>query len=182
MRAGRGPPSPGGQGSVVGNFGPNTAAHRPEQPHEVTAACRKLQQLVGIGRIGHHHLVAVDAERECAERLQAFECFGGGRAGPHAALALGARDVPRAQLPRRLHRGAVHRNQIAPAVVQLQRGTRQRRVGHRLGLLHFGQLLPDEAVPVQRQDQRRVRAGHGRKRDTDERQTARANLFLYALK
>ena len=56
------------------------------------------------------------------------------------------------------------------------------RVGHHLGLLHFGEPLLDEAVPVQRENHRRVGAGHRRERDAHQRQAGCGDLVFDAFK
>src|SRR3990172_5499537 len=92
---------------VVSVITPDATANRPEQPHQITAARRDFDQIVGIGRVGDHHVAAVDAERKRAERLQTFERLARLGAGTHAARPFGTLPIPRAQLPSRIHRGAV---------------------------------------------------------------------------
>src|SRR5215213_1996454 len=85
------------QRRVIGVLRPYPTFNRAEYPHQVTAMCCNLHQLVGVGRVGDDDLTTVHAIWKRAERLQALERFGALRARPHATWPLSAGHVPRAQ-------------------------------------------------------------------------------------
>jgi hypothetical protein len=79
-------------------------------------------------------------------------------ARPCTPRPLRAHDVPGTQFPARLHRGKIQSLELGPALIDLQRGTRQRRELHGIRLLDVEDLLLNETVPVKGHDDRRVRA------------------------
>ena len=166
---------------VVRIVGPDASAHWPKNPHQVPALRSELDEFIGIRGIRHYDLVAVDAERKRAESLQTLQCLRAACAGPRASRSFRSRNVPRAQFPPCPHGRAVHREEAVPALVQLQSGTWYRRVGDRLRLLDRRQLFLDEAMPVQRQNDRCVRIRHGGERDAHQRQAGCGNLVLDAI-
>src|SRR5690242_8922599 len=84
---------------VIRELCPYAALDRPEDPHEIAAVRSEMNEIVSVRRVRDDHLLAVDAVRERAECLQAFQCFARGCACAHATRTFGARDVPRTELP-----------------------------------------------------------------------------------
>src|SRR5688572_13879328 len=131
------------QRRVVRVLRPDAAFYGSEDPHEISALRRKLHEIVGVRRVRDDDLVAIYAVRERTERLKALEGLDSGGAGAHAARTLRARDVPRPERPRGFHGGPVDCDETLPAVVQLERGARNRRIRDRLRRFDIDELFLD---------------------------------------
>jgi len=118
----------------------------------------------------NHDLLAIQTIGKGAEGLQAFEGLPGFRAGSHASHPLRPGYVPCAKFPTRLHRRAIERNKVRPAMVDLQGRTGHRRIANSRGIFEVDDFFLDEAMPVQGEDHGRIRARHGGDGDGHERQ------------